>query len=220
MTLYAELSGAIERGAAERVVGWACAALDGVVAGDLPVSAVRHPLGFVCLPVVRDGAEGVCVHLWQPARGLAPPTTSPTHCHSWELLSWVLVGWLRNQTLAVDDGPRPTHRVFRVNSDAEGDTIEATDRLVRTRAVATTTHRAGDRYALPAGVFHETIVPDTEDMVATVALGVMVPDATDLSLGGLHTKSHRVRRQVCARDETVKAAKTVLTALTHPVSGT
>ncbi|PPK65576.1 hypothetical protein V5P93_005048 [Actinokineospora auranticolor] len=217
MALYSELSGAIERGEAERVVGWARSALGGVIAGDLAVDAVRHPLGFLCLPVYRHGDAGVCVHLWQPGRGHERPTTSPTHCHSWELSSWVLVGGLRNQTLVLDDAGPVTHRVFRVLSGRDGDSIEATDRLVRAEVVTDTTHRAGERYSLAAGVFHETVVPDSASLVATVALGRTAPGAADLSLGGLRTTSHRVRRQLCGRAETVSAATAVVTSLAHRV---
>ncbi|GAA3048141.1 hypothetical protein [Actinokineospora globicatena] len=211
--MYSELFDAIGRGAGGWLVGWARAALAGVVSGDRAVAAVRHPLGFVCVPVYRGGDDGVCVHLWEPARTLAPPTTSPTHCHSWDLLSWVLVGGLLNQAIRVEESAAPTHRVFQVRSDAEGDTIEATDRLVRAHVAATTEHRAGESYTLTAGIFHETVIPDSERVVATVALGSSRPGAADLSLGGLHTADHRVVRQQCSRAETIAVATTVLAAI-------
>ncbi|MBM7775575.1 hypothetical protein JOD54_005779 [Actinokineospora baliensis] len=213
MTLYSELSDAIERDAGEQVLSWARAALNRVVTEPAGVTAVLHPLGFLCLPVHRDGDEGVCVHLWEPGRGVAPPTTSPTHCHSWDLVSWVLVGKLRNQTIRVAAAATPTHRVFEVLSDTDGDTIEATDRLVRAHVTATSTHRAGESYRLPAGVFHETVIPGGQDLVATVALGTSIPNTADLSLGGLRTTSHRVRRRPGTRQETVDAAVVVLAAI-------
>ncbi|RLK59512.1 hypothetical protein CLV68_4001 [Actinokineospora cianjurensis] len=219
-TMYSELFDAIERGAGGWVADWARTALGEVVSGARPVAAVSHPLGFLCVPVYRGGDDGVCVHLWEPGRGQAPLTTSPTHCHSWDLVSWVLLGGLRNRTIQVEDTADATHRVFQVRSDADGDTIAATDRLVRARVTATTEHHAGERYALPAGIFHETVIPDTEPLVATVALGNSRPGTADLSLGGLRTSDHRVTRHHCDRATTVAAATTILNALTdHHVPG-
>ncbi|NUS05534.1 MAG: hypothetical protein HOV97_23605, partial [Nonomuraea sp.] len=57
-----------------------------VLAGDEPPAAVRHPLGFVCLPLERDGGEGVCLHLWSDSLQHAESTTSQIHCHSWDLV--------------------------------------------------------------------------------------------------------------------------------------
>jgi hypothetical protein len=217
MTIYTELAEAIERGAAERVAGRTRDVLDDVVTGRLRISAVSHPLGFVCLPVYRFRDQGVCIHLWAPQWRHDSLTTSPTHCHSWELLSWVLVGELRNQTLRVDDGAAtPTHRIFEVRSGAHGDEIRATPRLVRTEVAGETTYRAGESYQQPAGVFHQTIVSDAESPVATVALGATRPGAVDLSLGGIRTGTHRVRRQLRDARDTVRAAEAVRRALVPP----
>src|SRR5690348_7824186 len=72
--------------------------------GASTLRAVRHPLGFACLPVHRDGDEGICVHVWPEGRKPAPRTTSPFHCHSWDLLSHVLYGVVGNQPVEVTEG--------------------------------------------------------------------------------------------------------------------
>jgi hypothetical protein len=214
MTIFSELSQDIERGAAGRIVRWVDGILGEILVGDLVVDAVSHPLGFLCLPVYRRGDEGVCVHLWERRWRHDSLTTSPTHCHSWELLSWVLVGELRNQILRItDDVVAPTHRVFEVRSEADGDEIRATPRLVHVDVAAETAHAAGESYRLPAGVFHETVIPDSGGPVVTIALGRVVAGTVDLSLGGTHTTGHRVRRTVCDRDVTVRAVEAIRAAL-------
>ncbi len=195
MTFYSELAEAIEHGAAASISRWAQGVLDDVAVGRHPINAVSHPLGFLCLPVHRSGEQGVCIHLWGSRWQRAALTTSPAHCHSWELRSWVLAGELHNQIVRViDDTESPTHRVFEVHSSAAGDQIRPTGRLVRHEVATTVTYRAGEPYQLSAGVFHQTLVPDTEELVATVALGTTRAGAVDLSLGGLRTTGHQMRR--------------------------
>ncbi len=65
--------------------------------GARPMTAIRHPLGFICLPVARDGEYGICVHMWTGHTSTVELTTLPMHSHSWDLLSYVLYGEIRNQ---------------------------------------------------------------------------------------------------------------------------
>ncbi len=214
MTLYSELSTAIERGHEPPVTGWVFDVLTDVVGGRLPVGMVRHPLGFLCVPAHRDGDVGACVHLWPDNWQRAAPTTSQTHCHSWDLLSWVAAGALHNRTIqVVDTGDSPTHRVFEVRSDPDGDLLVPTGRLVRAVVEKTETHRAGESYSLPAGRFHETLVPESADVVVTVALGRTRTGRADLSLGRPDTGAHRVTRLLCGRDEAVRAAEAGMAAV-------
>lgn len=214
MTLYSRLSAAIASGDDGSITDWARGLLDGIVAGTKPIAVVSHPLGFLCVPAHRSGDKGVCLHLWGPHWHRAPLTTSPIHCHSWDLVSWILAGTLLNQTIRLVDGvATPTHQVFEVRSSAEFDALEPTGRLVGAEVGDTTTHRAGESYTQRAGVFHQTLVPDAGELVATVALGVTRPGAVDLSLGGVRTESHRMRRQVCEPEEAARAVRAALAAV-------
>jgi len=192
----------------------AAAVLVDVISGHNRVTAIRHPLGFLCLPVERAGERGVCVHLWTDRLRLAvpaTPTTSTTHAHSWDLLSCVLFGSLYNELVGIaEDGGRPTHRVFEVGSRPYGDELRRTGQLVRGRAGRRNLHRDGEVYTLPAGAFHRT-VPVGE--VATLVLGSGQPDAADLVLGDVDTPTHRVRRSRCTREETVQAATMIASRL-------
>ncbi|WP_052371395.1 hypothetical protein [Amycolatopsis taiwanensis] len=204
-TIYGALAGTA---AGMNVPQWTIETMREVAAGRSDVRAVRHPLGFVCLPLERAGERGVCVHVWSAQLRAGQATTSTVHAHSWDLVSYVLYGRLRNELVDVaDDLEAPTHRLCEVSSDAAGDEIRRTGRLVRRGGSVSEVHQRGDVYGLPAGVFHET-VPEGE--TATVALGSGRPGAVDLALGGLHTGTHRVRRQLCDRHETAHAATVVL----------
>lgn len=209
---YHMLRTAMRDGGAEQVVsGWVTNVLDDVVQGRTNVAAVRHPLGFSCIPVERTGERGVCVHVWSDSLPRAGPTTSTMHAHSWDLVSQVLYGTVRNEVITVSDGyGGATHRLFEMRSDAGTDEVHRTDRLVRYETATTESYHQGEVYSLPAGVFHRTGVgPET----ATVALGCGRPGTADLALGGITTSTHHVRRQRCDRAETVRTARVVIEQL-------
>lgn len=184
---------------------WARGALHEVIEGRLHVAAIRHPLGFVCIPIERTGERGVCVHVWSDRLATAQPTTSPIHAHSWRLVSYVLYGTVHNELFGVHDVcDEPEYRLFRIVSVGDVDEMRETPRLVRAHIDSTESVRRGGVYSMPAGVFHNTVV---QGDAATVALGSGQPECIDLSLGGLTTTTHRVRRQRCDPDETVRAAR-------------
>jgi hypothetical protein len=209
------------------IAEWAITAMRAIADGGLPVLAVRHPLGFTCLPVERAGRDGVCVHVWGAAASSgtadpATPTTSAVHAHCWELSSYALFGTLENRIIVVDDAPGPgddmagewlgepgLYRVLGVRSAGDTDELVLTSRLVR----CATGHRqvitAGDVYSMPAGVFHATDVPAGTE-AATVVLGRQVPEAEDWSLGPPGSAPHRVRRWRYDAAQTAVIARAVL----------
>ncbi|RVX39607.1 hypothetical protein EDD27_1968 [Nonomuraea polychroma] len=187
---------------------WALGALAG------PVTAVRHPLGFVCLPLERDGGEGVCLHLWSDSLAHAQSTTSQIHCHSWDLVSHVLYGQMRNvHAVVTDAGADATHRVFEVVSGTDGDRISPTSRTVRHATGLVEVFGPGDTYTLPSGRFHSSVVPEGGE-AATIALGRGRPGSRDLSLGPLGAGPHQVSRQPLDRDETALAVRLITAHLT------
>ncbi|RAY16453.1 hypothetical protein DPM19_06170 [Actinomadura craniellae] len=204
---YEDVHAEIDAGTARDVLPhWARGLLDDIAHGRRVTAAVRHPLGFLCLPVERRGPYGMCLHLWSAELPAGRVTTSQVHCHSWDLVSYVLYGSLRNVRFQiVDDPAAATHRVFEVISRGDVDELRATDRTVRCAPGRDSMHRTGESYALPAGVFHSTVLDDGPE-AATVALGLEVPAAGDLSLGGLGTPTHRVHRLPHGPAETARAA--------------
>ena len=193
----------------EAIRCWVLDVLTGIADGRRRLDAVRHPLGFLCLPVERSGDDGICVHLWSPDTATAEPTTSTVHSHSWDLFSYVLFGQVSNEIVKVaDDASDPAYRIYEVHSQGEVDEIRATPRLVRRSTGEVQVNSEGEAYALPAGNFHETVTPPGRQ-AATVALGRVRRGLCDLSLGSVDGHTHRVRRQRCDRQTTVRAARTI-----------
>lgn len=147
------------------------------------------------------------MHVWSERLARASPTTSTMHSHSWDLISYVLYGSVRNEVIEVIDAPdHAAYRVFEIRSSGDVDEVRETPRLVRYEIRAAGLSHQGDIYSLAGGVFHATVV---QGEAATVALGSSRWAARNLSLGGIDGKTHRVRRQRCDRDETAHAARVV-----------
>src|SRR5260370_8124546 len=88
MMTYAKIEAAIRQGtAADWVPRWALALLRDIAGGRRGLTAVRHPLGFLSMPVHRTAGHGICLHVWTPA--LQPPLpTSHLHSPSWHLTTY------------------------------------------------------------------------------------------------------------------------------------
>ncbi|MFI6497677.1 hypothetical protein [Nonomuraea typhae] len=192
---------------AARARAWVDAALQGNVRG------VLHPLGFVCLPLERTGGDGVCLHVWSRRLPGAHSTTSQIHCHSWDLVSHVLYGQVRNVHAVVTDATaEATHRVFEVVSGADGDRITPTPRTVRHAQGLVEVFGPGDTYTLAADRFHSSVVAENGE-AATVALGRGREGSRDLSLGPLGAAGHHVARRPLEDAERALAVQLVLSHL-------
>jgi hypothetical protein len=208
MTDYDSFHRAMRDGTAGLAVPrWASDVLNEVAQNRTSISGVWHPLGFMCLPVERTGEDGVCVHVWSDSFPRVSSTTSIMHAHSWDLISYVLYGSIRNEVIDVTDAAdEATYRVFEIRSKGDVDEVRETSRLVRCEVRVAKLNHQGDVYSLDAGVFHATVV---RGEAATVALGSSRPGTMDLSLGEIDRKTYRVRRQRCDREETAHAARMV-----------
>jgi hypothetical protein len=208
MTAYDSVSRAMRNGTAVRdIPRWASGVIGDIAQHRTSIAGVRHPLGFICLPVERTGKAGVCVHVWSDNLACARPTTSTMHSHSWDLVSYVLYGSIRNEVIDVIDAPEDAaYRVFEVRSSGDVDEMCETPQLVRCKVRTAELSHRNDIYSLTAGVFHATVV---RGEAATVALGRSRRGTRDLSLGGIGGRTHRVQRQRCDRDETAHAAHVV-----------
>jgi hypothetical protein len=182
--------------------------LDQIVSGERELAAVQHPLGFLCLPLVREPDWGVCVHVWTGRFPTRLPTTSRVHAHSWDLESLVLYGALGNAVFDLTpDSVAGTHQLLEVVSGSAGDEILPTGRQVACTEVARNLVTCGEVYRLPTGVFHETfLAADTE--VATLVLA-HTRDLPDRVLGPIDVRAHVVAREQCTGDDTRAVAQMV-----------
>lgn len=210
---YLYLSSAIDSGrAAETIPPWSADVLRSLTDGRRALRASIHPLGFTCLPVVREDRYGVCVHAWLPGQQAARPTTSAVHAHSWDLVSYVLTGRLRNE-LPLVTGAQPgavgVRQVFEVHSRGDIDEVVPTRRLVHCQEGESALHVRDDVYKVPAGTFHSSIADSAEPTV-TIVLGSAVNGGADLTLGSPGTGAHRVHRSRRAQAETAALARTIV----------
>jgi hypothetical protein len=213
---YNRLEGAIRAGWQDVVRATVVGLLNDIITERLPVAAVCHPLGFVCFPVLRHGADGICVHAWYPEPDSAPKV-APVHCHSWDLLSSVLHGSVRNQLVDLVDAPMSAqHRVFTVASGPDGDVLTATPRQVRCRLHEEESYRAGQAYQVAAGEFHRTLPPS--DLAVTVVLGRQRSGVVDRVLREQHlAPSGTTRRDLHSLQESRRIAADIIDRLPAPV---
>jgi hypothetical protein len=218
MIEYREFYSALQRCNSGEVADLALLGLSHIAKGGVARRAVRHPLGFTCMPVGRNETFGVCIHVWN--RGWAPQlATSAVHSHSWDLASYVLHGQLGNQRFDVfDEADDPQYRVFEVGISEGLDDLRATRRLVRSEQQSPVWHVAGEAYGLPAGAFHASLPPPRGEMTVTLLAGRQAPRFADLCLGGVGTPSHRAYRRLCSPAETARLARDLMSLL-HQLGG-
>lgn len=187
--------------------------LDQIVSRQREMTAVHHPLGFLCLPLVREPDRGVCVHVWTDRFPVRQPTTSRVHAHSWDLESFVLYGALGNAVFDLTpDSVAGAHQLLDVVTGSDGDEIVPTGRRVACTEVSRDLMTSGEIYRLPTGVFHETfLAADTE--VATLVLA-QTRDLPDRVLGPINVRAHVVTRQQCSSEDTRAVAAMVRDRLT------
>jgi len=218
---YWRLSRAIAEGSAPDLVPkWTVDTLRAVADGGSPLRATSHPLGFTCLPVVRDGLYGICVHLWDPSLTRGKLTTSTIHAHSWQLSSYVLYGEVTNERILIGEANsvpehlsnERTYRLLEVHSHGDIDELWPTAQLVRCTNRSAQHYVAGNSYSMPAGAFHTTTLKSNAE-AATVALGHMVPGAANLSLANPDVGPHWITRRRLNHQDTVLAARMIIERL-------
>ncbi|MEV0603077.1 hypothetical protein AB0I82_27825 [Streptomyces sp. NPDC050315] len=198
--------------AAAAATAYSAHLLEQLSAGMLDVPVVRHPLGFVCLPVVRDGELGVCLHFFGHGTD-TEPGVEPHHAHSWDLISHVLYGRVAHEPMDVTGSGEPTHRIYEVLSKADGtDEVNPTDTLVHGEPHPPQVCTAGETYRLPAGLFHAS---RSDGPAATLVLGRSRPGGRDLSLGPVDAgpRGRITTRRHCAEADTPRLARTALRSL-------
>jgi hypothetical protein len=211
--LLGELSTLLETGQRLDVLHDGAVSLLGDIAtGRARFPAVRHPLGFLYAPLLREQRRVLRLHIWLRDAPRPALTTSPIHDHTWRLTSFVICGELENQMIHVEDTEHPTHRVFEIRGAGSDDFLKPTERLVRFRCSSAERVKQGCRYVMAAREFHFTqVAPDVT--TATMVLAQRQTTAPERSLGPLNTSKHHVIRMQCSFVEFAEAAEIVLATL-------
>jgi hypothetical protein len=186
--------------------------LERIIDGRSTLTAVDHPLGFACFPLLRGvSPRGICLHVWDPGQRVAQLETSPYHCHSWDLLSYILYGSVGNQLITTRPGI--TFQTVTVRSESDGDTLIPTRQTVDIELHQPTYRTTGQFYTLPAGEFHASVRAGNRTPTATLVIGTRQPRYGDITLAGLDFTERRVGRPRFSAAHTHDIARTVLDRL-------
>ncbi len=178
-------------------------------------SALRHPLGFLYIPLARWPEETLRLHIWpveSERRRLASGEVSPVHDHTWHLLSYVICGNVTNFVVDIEqDAVNPTNRVFEIYGAGLVDEIRATDTLVRVTGETPTGYGAGEIYSMGSDLLHRTMAG--AGVTATLVLARRTSKRVERALGPIGLGSYEAVRERCPEPEVARAAASVLDAL-------
>jgi len=197
-------------------------ALRAVRSGEREPEMIRHPLGFMCLPLHRSDRLGLCIHVWRDDVDVARPTTSGYHLHTWNLFSYVLYGGVKNEVGRVWEPPRPRDapfRLFEIHSREPSergkppvDHIVPTPALVAYTATGAEKVYMGDGYVVNARQYHRTQVMN-KAFTATLVLAEDWDERPQLSLGAVDHPEEIVTRDWYPAE----VARTVADHLLHVI---
>lgn len=177
--------------------------------------AFAHPLGFIYLPLLRMPDATLRLHIWPNGRRVVPTgagEVSPMHDHTWDMISHVIWGELRNVIVSVvEDADAPTHRVFEIHGDGAVDDIRPTDTVVRIVGEGEDKVSVGQTYRMGSDLIHRT--EPGPGVVATLVAARRTSKRVERALGPLELHGYRSERQICPPRRVVAAAEAVLEAL-------
>lgn len=139
----------------------------------VPLSAnlvpLWHPLGFVSCVIDEVSSSHVArVHYWPECERRVKNPDWPIHTHTYSLESLVLAGTVRDLQYRVQPGTEWCE--YSVNYYSGGSELVRTSNEVDTIAEVDELRRAGSRYEVPRGVYHQTLVPREQSAVTLVLL--------------------------------------------------
>ncbi len=113
-----------------------------------------HPLGFIDVPIERNAAGKLVIHVWHPRFSRAQQPRQICHSHGWILHSAVLAGELENHTFDIAGNPAGEQRLYQVRYAGASSVSEALDERVTSTRAGEERLSAGRQYTLPADTFH------------------------------------------------------------------
>jgi hypothetical protein len=174
---------------------WVWDVVQEILSGQRQISAIRHPLEFTCIPILRSGSDGLCLHLWEEGGD----DLSTAHAHSWDLSSYVLTGTVFNEILAVENKVTPhSYRLYEVDSADGIDEIRPTGRMITLSRDKLERIPAGQLYRLSAGEFHRS---GHLGCTSTVVLGEYQADRRDTIAAEAENEPITSRREACTTKE-------------------
>lgn len=130
-------------------------------------SSLIHPHGFLVLLLHRSGHEEWRFHVWPQGTRLISGMPAPIHTHDKVVDSRVLKGELTNVVYSVAEVSTGGSPVYEVEYPRDKYDPQATNLLKRTLArvdasvIGERFVSVGERYSVPAHVFHQAVVPES-----------------------------------------------------------
>ncbi|HEX6077455.1 MAG TPA: hypothetical protein VFZ32_19630 [Micromonosporaceae bacterium] len=194
------------------VKAWAVETLNELVEGTRACNAVRHPLGFICFPLLRDGDYGTCIHYWPTVLDASSRKVTAVHSHSWHLVSHVLAGRLTNHLSTISDLQSSSSELYVVTSNTSEDVIVPTGRRVRVIEECSTTFIANETHEMTAGKFHWTEFP-TDTPTVTVVAGRNEVGRSNFLVDKVGAVPRCVKRRTCSPADSKTTAQRIVELL-------
>jgi len=138
--------------------------------GEDPPEAAWHPTGFLVLELSRRAGGVLRLHVWPSAERWHGQPCWPVHDHAWDLGSHVLVGQVGSRRVVVRDEPEGASRLYAVEYvGGHRSRMRRSERRVSVEEMPLECVGAGERYVVPAGVFHASAV-EPGQLAATVVV--------------------------------------------------
>jgi hypothetical protein len=177
-----------------------------------PASLI-HPNGFLVLLLHRADREEWRFHIWPQGRRLISGMPCPIHTHDKVVDSRVLKGELTNVVYSVAETPCGGLPVYEVQYVGDKYDPRATNPLRRSSArvnpstIGEQLVLVGERYSVPAHVFHQAIVAESVCTCTVVRMHSPVPGPVKVVGIDGYPETIGLQRIECSSADTLVAAQ-------------
>jgi hypothetical protein len=176
-------------------------------------SSLIHPHGFLVLLLHRADREEWRFHVWPQGVRLISGMPGPIHTHDKVVDSRVLKGELTNVVYSVAEAPTGGLPVYEVEYARDKYDPRATNLLKRSSArvdpsaIGEQLVPAGERYSVPAHVFHQAVVPESVCTCTIVRMHSPAPGPVKVIGVDGYPETIGLQRVECSAADTLAAAR-------------
>ena len=176
-------------------------------------STLIHPHGFLVLLLHRTDREEWRFHVWPQGMRLISGMPGPIHTHDKFVDSRVLKGELTNVVYSIVEAPAGGSPVYEVEYPTDKYDPQATNLLKRSSArvdasaIGEQFVPAGERYSVPAHVFHQAIVLERVCTCTIVRMHSPAPGPVKVIGIDGYPDAIGLRRVECSAADTLAAAR-------------
>ena len=176
-------------------------------------SSLIHPHGFLVLLLHRLDRDEWRFHVWPQGMRLTSGMPGRIHTHDKIVDSRVLKGELTNVVYSVAEAPTGGLPVYEVRYPSDKYDPQATNLLKRSAArvdasaIGEQIVLAGERYSVPAHVFHQAVVPETICTCTIVRMHSPAPGPVKVIGIDGYPETIGLQRAECSAADTLTAAQ-------------